>query len=376
MSDTLAIPLLSDLRTQAMAAFDAQLQTTADQLRRRNIQVAAQVFAGLIWGEYAYLQAMVQQLFASTCTGPYLDRRANELGLIRGGPAPAAGNVIFAGTSGIPIAAGTELQDGGQDTTYATQTAVTLASGAATAGVVAITPGAAGNASPGAPLSLATAIAGVQATAFADSNGLTGGADAETDASLRARVLARLQNPPQVGASSDFYQVIRRVPGVTRAWIYPLQYGNGTVGLTFAMDGRSNPVPLAADVAAVQAAVTSYINTITATVWAPTADPIAVNVHNLAISPNATLATVQANILAALQDLFSTQGTPGGATWGDSGLVIGPGAMSNGGMLALEAISAAIAESVGVVSFDLTAPTADIAAGSAVIPTLGAVTYT
>ena len=376
MSGSLSIPTLATLRTQAQAAFDAQLQTTADVLRRRNIQVAAQVFAGLTWGEYAYLQNMVQQLFASTCTGSYLDRRATELGLSRAGATYAAGNAIFAGTSGIPVPAGTLLQGGAGDPPYATQAAVTLAGGTGTVAVLALTAGSAGNASAGAPLDLSIAIAGVQATATVATGGLTGGTDTETDTSLRSRVLARLQNPPQVGASSDFYRLARNVPGVTRAWIYPLQYGNGTLGITFAMDARNNPIPLTGDIAAVQAAVTAYIDTVTATVWAPASLLVNVTVHNLTIAPGSVLATVQAAIAASLADLFATAATPGGAGWGDSGIIVGPGAMTTGGQLAVEQVSAAIAESPGVVSFDLTVPTADIAAGSAILPVLGVLSFT
>ena len=111
MSFSLAIPALSDLRRQTAAAIDARLQTTVDPLRRRNIRVAADVFAGLLWGEYSYLaQIPAMCLFVSTAVAPYLDRRANELGLTRGGTATAAGKIIFAGTSGITIPAGTYLQ--------------------------------------------------------------------------------------------------------------------------------------------------------------------------------------------------------------------------------------------------------------------------
>lgn len=370
----LSIPDLATLRTRLQSGFDAWLNTKGDAARRRVLKVLADVLGGGLWGEYKYLQNMADEYFVSTCTSTYLDRRATELGLSRTGATTAAGNVIFTGTTGIGVPSGTELLYPDGTTTCKTQAAVTLASGTATVAVVADAGGEAGNASAGASLTFVSAVAGVNSTVTVDPSGLTGGADAESDSSLRSRVLARLRHTPQAGASSDFYTVARAVSGVTRAWIFPRISGNGTVGVTFAIDGRTSPIPLAADIAAMEAAIAAYIDTITVSVFAPTADSTDVTIANLVISSDATLSTVEAAIRTALADLFSTRPSVGGAYWGDAGLDAGAEALSAAGKMPLSAIYSAIADAAGVVGFDLTAPTADIASASQHLAVLGTVT--
>jgi uncharacterized phage protein gp47/JayE len=53
---------------------------------------------------------------------------------------------------------------------------------------------------------------------------------------LRARVLLRIQEPPQGGAEIDYVQWALGVPGVTRAWCAPLEMGMGTVTVRPMMD--------------------------------------------------------------------------------------------------------------------------------------------
>ena len=194
MSESLSIPSLTDLRTQTAAGFDARLGTAADPLRRRNIKVAAEVLAGLLWAEYDYLRKIPDLVwFIQTAKSPYLDRKASELGIQRTGATQAAGNVTFTGVNGIAIPAGTYVRTGDDvPVSYSTQASVTIAGSAASVAVVAVFAGSAANASAGAQLALATAIAGVQATCVVAAGGLTGGTDIEADDSLRKRLLARL----------------------------------------------------------------------------------------------------------------------------------------------------------------------------------------
>ena len=71
--------------------------------------------------------------------------------------------------------------------------------------------------------------------------GLAAGSDAETDESLRARVLRRIQKPPQGGAGYDYVAWALEVPGVTRAWVYPAEMGLGTVTVRFVRDLEQVP---------------------------------------------------------------------------------------------------------------------------------------
>jgi uncharacterized phage protein gp47/JayE len=66
-----------------------------------------------------------------------------------------------------------------------------------------------------------------------------GGAE-ETDDELRARVLARIQEPPMGGDASDYVQWALDVPAVTRAWCSPNEQGVGTITVRFMMDDKNN----------------------------------------------------------------------------------------------------------------------------------------
>lgn len=136
------------------------------------------------------------------------------------------------------------------------------------------------------------------------------------------------------------------------------------------MDGRANNIPLAADVAAVQAAV-QVPSPVTAavTILAPLGQPVAVVVKNLILATGYSAATVQANIQAALVSLFATV-TPGGYGYDGQAQTY-----RTGGTLFVEAVSAAINAAPGDASFDLAAPAADVVAAFGVMPTFGGVTY-
>ena len=206
-------------------------------------------------------------------------------------------------------------------------------------------------------MTLLTAIAGVQAVGVILSPGLSGGTDAETDAALQVRLGERLSNPPQGGADADYVAWAKLVPGVTRVWVYPATSGAnaGTVALTFMMDGRTNPIPLAADVTAVQAAIAPVRpNTAGVSVFAPTAYDHAVTVTGLTAAGGYTLTQAQAGIDAAIA-AFNYTTTPGGYGWDGQAE-----AFLTGGVTYLERLSAALANAPGVGTFDLTLPASDI----------------
>jgi len=93
-------PTLAALRDQAMSNFAARLTGADMSLRRSNLVVAAIVLAGLVNGEYGYIDWIVENVFLpDTATGDYLVRWAAVKGLAREPATPAAGSVIFTGTA-------------------------------------------------------------------------------------------------------------------------------------------------------------------------------------------------------------------------------------------------------------------------------------
>ena len=106
----------------------------------------------------------------------------------------------------------------------------------------------------------------------------------------------------------DYVRWARQQPGVTRAWCYPEWLGAGTVGVAFVMDGRVNVLPLAGDVAAVQAAL-DIERPVTArlTVFAP-----ATHVVPVEVDLNPDTPAIRAAVSAELTDFFAREAEPGG----------------------------------------------------------------
>ena len=301
-------PTLANLIEAAETDIEARLPDADARLRASNLNVLARVLAGGEDGLYAFQEWISRQILVDTAEAEILDRQASIWGITRTPAAFAQGNVTITGTSGTVVPAGTRLRRS-DNVTYTTDAEVTLASGTATVAVTAETAAAAGNASAAAAVSLISPIAGITTQAAVASGGLTGGADAETDTSLRLRVVDRIQQPPHGGADFDYVKWTLAQPGVTRAWGYPQELGAGTVTVRFMMDDTyADGIPLSGDVAAVQAALDA-LRPVTAdlTVAAPVA--VALNITTLSITPSSS--AVQAAIEAEVADLIRREAEPG-----------------------------------------------------------------
>lgn len=359
------VPSLEDLVTQAksdLASIDG-----VDQVLPVGVApVLALIFAKMAAGQYAYLAKFPNRCLIPTLTvAPYLDRICSGVGISREPAMQASdGTVAVSGAAGIPIASGTQLAatiNSTQIIVQTTQTA-TIPAGSTSINipVSAVTAGSIGNLAAGTQVNLLTAVAGINGVATI-STALSGGEDAETDGSLQIRLGERLAVTPQGGAPADFVDWAMSVSGVTRVWVYPTQFGLGTVAVTFMMDGRANPVPQVGDVADVQAAIVAAApcppgaEAYTAFACAPLAVPVAI--AGLVPAVGFTVAQAQASVVAAVAALNYVT-TPGGLGWDSTqkGFV-------TGGTLKLNKIYAAISNAAGVDSFDLTSPISDIVVG-------------
>lgn len=344
-------PSLTALIDRAAADIEARLPGTDARLRRSNLNVLARVHAGAVHGLYGYLDFVARQLMIDTAEGAYLERYASIWGVPRLPAAFAAGNVTFTGTSGSVVPAGTELQRAdGQ--VYATTADVTLASGTGTTAVQAAVAGAAGNADAGVSLSLTAPIAGVNTAATVAAGGLSQGADVEDDDGLRSRILRRIQEPPHGGNRADYISWALEVPGVTRAWCFPLELGPGTVTVRFVRDDDASPIPDAGEVAAVQA----YIEerrpvTAQVTVVAPIAVPLD---FDITLVPNT--AATRAAVEAELADVLRREAEPGGT-------------------ILISHLREAISVAAGETNHILNSPSADVTHTTGQIATLGAFTW-
>lgn len=345
-----ARPTLKTLIERAIADIDARLPGADARLPLSNLNVLAHLHGAGVHGLYGFLEWLSRQLMIDTAEVEYLDRWSTIWGVSRTPAAAASGSVTLTGSSGVIVPAGTALArtDGVQ---YLTTAEVTLAAGTAEPGVIAALAGAAGNLSGGA-LSLVTPVAGVDASAQLVGDGLTGGADIETDADLRTRLLARIQAPPHGGAQHDYIAWALEVPGVTRAWVYPAELGLGTVTVRFVRDDDASPIPDAGEVTAVQ----DYIDvlrpvTAVVTVAAPVAVPL-----NFTIDIVPDTAAIRAAVEAELRDLLLREAEPGAT-------------------ILLSHIREAISLATGETDHILTVPAADVTHTAGQMATFGAITW-
>lgn len=302
---------VTQLIARAQADIAARLPGTSPQARRSLLGILARMHADAVQGLYGYLDWQARQILPDTADTDWLERHALwRAGLTRVPAVAATGSATFSGTNGATIAAGTQLQDA-EGAIYTTDALATVAAGTASAAVTAQTAGAASNLAAGTTLTLVSPVAGVQAQAVVAVGGLTGGADAETNERLLARLQAVLQTPPAGGALDDYVVwALAAHPDVTRAWAEENAMGAGTVTVRFMTDlATANGIPDAGTVAAVQAYIDARrpAGLAGCYVVAPIADALAMTIK---LAPNTS--TVQAAAAAEIGDVLLREAEPGG----------------------------------------------------------------
>lgn len=302
-------PTLSQLVTRIEADITAQFPSTTAPMRRMVLKALARVMAGLAWGLYGFIAWVAEQIIPSTAELEFLKLWAAYWGVVWKARSKAHGSVIFTGTTGSMIAAGTLLQRAADGAEYTTDTEATLVAGTATVAVTASAPGKAGNAAANTILSLVSPIAGVVGTATVSIGALSGGADDETEDSLLARLEQRVQNPPEGGADHDYERWALELPGVTRVWVKRRWLGGGTVGVTFVYDDREDIIPTGTDIADMLAYLTDATRapaTADVIVFAPTPKPIN---PDITLNPDTTV--TRAAVIAELKDFLLREAKPG-----------------------------------------------------------------
>lgn len=343
-------PTLSELIVRIKNAITSRL--TFDQLRRSDAEVYGKVMAGVSHELHGHLQFISDQVIYDTASAEYLDRWASiYLDVPRKPAAAAVGNITLTGNNGVVIPENTLLISiGGIE--YSTDTEVVIVAGTATVAVIAETGGLNTSLEVGSILSLVTPISGLNSTAIVAAGGIVGGADIESDSSLRSRLLTRIQKPPQGGAAFDYIAWALEVPGVTRAWVYPQELGASKVTVRFVRDDDASLIPDAGEVTAVQ----DYIDarrpvTADLTVVAPVAVEVDFTID---VIPDTT--DVRAAVEAELLDLIKREGEPGAT-------------------LLLSHIREAISTAAGEFNYTMSTPSADVTHTTGQIPVMGTITW-
>jgi uncharacterized phage protein gp47/JayE len=344
-------PTLDEIIRRNLADAASRLTGTVGTVLRRSVLgVIMRMLSGASHLLHGHIDWVSRQIIPDTAESEYLNRWANIWGVYRLGGAQSVGTVTVSGTVGSSATAGAILQraDGVQYTIDST--VVIPGGGSITAAVTAVLAGSTGDADNTVSLSFVSPLAGINTTAPVIS--IAGGADVESDDALRARLVARISNPPQGGSESDYEQWALSVAGVTRAWVTPLEMGPGTVTVRFVRDGDASIYPDAGEVAAVEAYIDAR-RPVTADVYvvAPNNAPLNFTIQ---ISPNN--ASVQAAITAELRDLIFRQASPGGT-------------------LLISHINEAVSIAMGEGDHIMVTPTANVVSAPGDLVSLGTITF-
>lgn len=371
---------LSQLKADAAADLAAALPGADPLLKASNLNILVKVAAGMAHGHYGYLDWIANQATPYSASDPVFVAGWAGLKGVTQKPAAKAGGAnaltLAPATNGTTVPAGTALSRG-DGVAYVTTADAVAASNQVVLSLQAALAGANGNADAGAVLTLASPIAGV-ASSGALSLALTGGADVESLDSVKTRMVARYQAPPQGGARADYVAWALEVAGVTRAWVAPNGFGVGTVVVYAMMDV----------VEAVHAGFPQGSDGVAASErrGAPaTGDQLTIANHLFPLQPAASLVYVCAPVAApqafaitgmpaglrtaaeaAIATALAREATPGGVYMADG---------STAGAIPLAHVWAEIVAATGWTGFQITAPTADIATGAGLLATKGVVTF-
>ena len=363
-------PTLTALRNTAIQDITTSGVPGLDGLLRNAVlRVLAWVMSGLAYSVYGYIDWISREAVPFTATDEFLEAWAALIGVYRKDSTPANGFAQFTGTTGLVVPIGSSLtrQDGTPYTSTAEATVDTF--GDVLVPMVAAVNGAATDCDDGTPIALDPPIAGI------NSGGVTvgpttGGADQETDDSLRTRMLAKYAAPPQGGSESDYIEWAVEVPGCTRAWITPNGYGIGSV-VVFVMfdeaEAAHGGFPQGTDGCAAeelngptatgdQLTVAEHIwplQPVPVLVYVAAPVPAPVNVTLTGLDPNTT--DTRAAITASLNDMFLAVSEVGGTVY--------PSQLYD-----------AINATPGVNHFTMTAPAAPVTVTANALPVMGTLT--
>jgi len=200
----------------------ASLYKPLNKTPRHNLlKVFAAVDAGILHQNLGDLDFLALQIFPDTATGDYLRQhwsdRVTPLYAIA-----ANGQVLVMGIPNKPIPAGLVFASASGERYYTEQSYKVGIDGTVAVTVKSQNTGINTNLAPGQELSIVSSIpAGIESKAVVIGDGITGGADAESDEEYLTRVLLWLRNPVRYGKKGHFAAWARDAsPEVSLAWDY------------------------------------------------------------------------------------------------------------------------------------------------------------
>lgn len=235
---SLNTPTTQQIADNIVSQMSASLGQSIPLLPKSFIRVLAKVLAGVFIILYKYGGFVAQQQFVRTASAsPTEFNGVTATPLVEWGRQIGVGDPIAATRAELlvnitvtnqtgTLPSGSQLINSATGVTYITIGAVALNAPVVQATIRAVADqaggdgsGEQGNMAAGQTLSFANPLANVSRTVVVDSQTVTG-ADAETTASYRQRVLDRFQQRPQGGAYADYRAWATEVAGIANAYPY------------------------------------------------------------------------------------------------------------------------------------------------------------
>lgn len=327
---SLDTPTTKEISDNIIANLEATLNQTIPLLPKSFLRVLAKTLGAVFvvlykYGGFQFLQMFVSSAsFSDTEINGEIVNPLKEWGRLIGVGDPVAAinaelliDITVTNQTGS-LPAGTQLVNSDNGVTYITLGSTLLDAPTVQTTIKAVADqsngggaGAIGNLDPGAVVSFANPLANVAQNATVDSQVVTG-ADGETEAQYRQRVIDRFQKRPQGGAYADYEIWGEEVAGIINVYPYtsdcPGQvdcYVEATPESSGDPDGIPTPAQLQAVLDSINfdqsGLATRRPANALANTFAITRVPFDVEVTNLVVD---NLADVQASITTAVEEYF------------------------------------------------------------------------
>lgn len=280
----MTVPTIAEIADQILASIQTKLNQTVPSSPKSFFRVLSYAMAGAVWLLYRFVVWAEDQIFPQTASAARLTLIGEQYGIVRTAASAWSGTATATGENGTLIPGGTLWTANGVvyqqtgDATLAPNATITLTS---------LQAGASTSLEVGAELRLVSPIGGASDLATVASVSLAG-ADQESDANYRSRVIDRLKRKPQGGAIADYVAWAREVPGIVKAFAYNTGAGQVTVYPLAALSG--NRIPSPAKVTEVQSYVSSGARKpLVASVLAVAPTEKTLDVTVTALTPNTAL---------------------------------------------------------------------------------------
>ncbi len=225
------------IRSRILSRLKTDLQTREGSFTNDVIAAAAAELSEC----YHSLDALLPAFYVDETSGPYIDKQAGIVGIVRKSGTRASCVITFTGANGATVPAGAVYYTA-SGLAFALEQAVTLRDGTGQGLLIAAEVGDAYNIAPGEIVSALRNYTGVSEYA---NEAADGGADPETDEALLSRYLERMRKPATSGNPYHYQQWAKEVEGVGAARIVSKWNGPGTVKV-IAADQDLQPATAAA----------------------------------------------------------------------------------------------------------------------------------